>query len=114
MQVKDAEEEIDYGTGKKNLSVYLTGLIICIILTLISFGVVMANQFSRLTMFITIFSSACIQFVVQIIFFLRLNIQTEQGKINVMSFIFTGVILLTIVAGSLWIIWSTNYYMMTM
>ena len=102
----------DYGTGKKTLSIYLIGLIICIFLTVIAFWVVMAEQFSRETILITIFSAACLQFLVQVICFLRLNTQTEQSKINVMSFIFTGVILIVIVIGSLWIMWSTNYYMM--
>jgi cytochrome o ubiquinol oxidase operon protein cyoD len=104
----------DYGTGKKSLGVYLTGLIICIILTLIAFWVVIDQQFSKNIILITIFSAACLQLLVQIICFLRLNTETEQSKINVMSLIFTGVILLVIVSGSLWIMWSTNYYMMIM
>jgi cytochrome o ubiquinol oxidase operon protein cyoD len=102
----------DYGTGKKNLGIYLTGLIICSILTLAAFGTVMANALTKWQTFAIIYSAACIQFLVQIVCFLRLNTQTEQGRINVMSFIFTGVILGSIVVGSIWIMWNCNFNMM--
>lgn len=102
----------DYGTGQKKLSIYLVGVFFCVVLTLIAFGAVMTDKYSHLTTFAIIFSAAVIQFFIQVIFFLRLNTQTEQGKVNVMAFIFTGVILLCIIAGSLWIMWNLNYYMM--
>src|SRR5438132_775382 len=102
----------DYGTGKKKLGIYVTGLIICSILTLIAFGAVMANTFPKWEVVIIIYSAACIQFLVQLFCFLRLNTQTEQGKINVMSILFTGVILIAIVIGSLWIMSNLNYNMM--
>lgn len=102
----------DYGTGKKKLGIYIVGLVICSILTIIAFGIVMENIFSKRLTFIIIYTAAMIQFLVQIICFLRLNTRTEQGKINVMSFLFTGVILLTLVIGSLWIMWNLNYNLM--
>jgi len=100
----------DYGTGQKKLGLYLIGLISCIVLTLIAFWAVMAERFSKLEIIAIIFAAACIQFFIQVIFFLRLTTQTEQGRVNVMAFLFTGVILLSIVIGSLWIMWSLNYY----
>ena len=102
----------DYGTGQKKLGIYIIGLISCSILTLLSFWIVMAGHFSKWEMFTIIYSSACIQFLVQLVCFLRLNTQTEQGQTNVMSFIFTGVILISIIIGSLWIMWNLNYNMM--
>ena len=101
----------DYGTGKKKLGVYTIGLISCSILTLIAFGTIMSNAFPKWGEFVIIYAAACIQFLIQVICFLRLNTQTEQGKNNVLSFIFTGVILVAVVAGSLWIMWNINYYM---
>lgn len=101
----------DYGTGQKKLSIYALGLISCVILTLISFWAVMAEQFSKLEIFTIIYAAACIQFLVQVICFLRLNTQTEQARTNVMSILFTIVILITIIVGSLWIMWNLNYYM---
>lgn len=107
-----ASHHPDYGTGKKNLETYTIGLIFCVVLTLIAFGIVMSNKFSRAEVFAVIFCAAVIQFFVQVLCFLRLNTQTEQGKINVMSILFTGVILLAIVFGSLWIMSNVNYNLM--
>ena len=104
--------EADYGAGQKNLGMYLIGFISCSVLTLVSFWSVMSQRFSKLEVLTLIFSSACIQFLVQVIFFLRLTTQTEQGKVNIMTFLFTGVILTSIILGSLWIMWNLNYYMM--
>ena len=102
----------DYGTAEKKLGIYIVGLIACVILTIIAFGSVMTGVFSRGTTFTIIYSAAVIQLFVQIICFLRLNTETEQGKINVMTILFTGVILLTIIIGSLWIMWNINNNMM--
>ena len=104
-------EQVDFGTGQKKLSIYILGIISCAILTLVSFWAVMASQLSKGQIFAIIYVAACIQFIVQLICFIRLNTQTEQGKNNVMAFVFTGVILVSIIVGSLWIMWSLNYYM---
>lgn len=101
----------DYGTGQKKLGMYLIGFISCSILTLISFWAVMSEKFTRWEVLSIIFGAALIQFFVQVICFLRLNTQTEQGRTNVMSLLFTGVILLSVVIGSLWIMWNLAYYM---
>lgn len=101
----------DYGTGQKNLGIYIFGFAACAILTLFSFWVVLTKRFDNWE-FAIIYFLACIQFLVQVICFLRLNIRTNQGRLNVMSFLFTGVILLVIVTGSLWIMWNLGYNMM--
>lgn len=101
----------DYGTGQKKLTIYIFGVIVCAILTLFAFWVVITGKFNGWE-FAIIYLLACIQFLVQVICFLRLNTQTKQGQINIMSFIFTGIILLSIVTGSLWIMWNLNYNMM--
>lgn len=101
----------DFGVGEKKLGIYLIGFVLCCILTLIAFGSVMWFNFSKAAVFITIFAAAIIQFLVQLIFFLRLHLKTLQAQANVMTFVFTGVILLSVVIGSLWIMWSLNYNM---
>ena len=93
----------DYGTGKKKLGLYVVGLASCSFLTLLSFWAVMSHMFSKIEVLTLI--------LVQVICFLRLSTQTEQGKTNVMTFLFTGVILTSIIVGSLWIMWNLNYYM---
>ena len=100
----------DFGTGQKKLGMYLMGVIGCTLLTIVAFWAVMTEGFSKLEIVAIIFSAAIIQFFVQVICFLRLTTATEQGKTNVWAFIFTGVILVCVVAGSVWIIYSLNYY----
>tara|TARA_B100000989_G_scaffold290850_1_gene264507 strand:+ start:9378 stop:9698 length:321 start_codon:yes stop_codon:yes gene_type:complete len=102
----------DYGTGEKKLSVYIFGLFLCVVLTLIPFGAVMYPDLSDAKTFIVIMVSATLQFLVQVVCFLRLNYSTEQAKMNVMSFILSIFILFVVVAGSLWIMYTLNYRMM--
>lgn len=102
----------DYGTAEKKLSIYIFGIISCVILTLIAFWTVMEKAFSKEGMFAIIYSAAIIQFLIQVFCFLRLNTRTEQARMNMMAILFTIVILITIIMGSLWIMWNLNYYMM--
>jgi len=102
----------DFGTGQKKLGIYLFGVFSCAVLTLLAFGVVMFQPFSKGYLFAIIYVAACLQFVIQLICFLRLNVETTQGRSNVMSFAFTCVILLCVVLGSLWIMWELNMNMM--
>ena len=104
--------EPDYGTGKKNLSIYVVGLVLCIILTLIPFSVVEYKLLSKGMTLLVLAVAAIAQFLVQVICFLRLSVATEQGKINVLSFIFSIVVVLVIVGGSIWIMVNLNYNMM--
>ena len=102
----------DYGTGQKKLGMYLIGFINCSLLTLFSFWSVLSQKFSKWETLVLILSSAGIQLLVQVIFFLRLSAKTKQGKTNIMSFLFTCVVLISIMLGSLWIMGNLNYYMM--
>ncbi len=108
----DHGSEPDFGTGKKSFKTYLTGIILCIVLTLIPFGIVMHGKMARAAAFVTIMICALVQFFVQVTCFLRLNSNSEQGKLNIMAFLFTVVILVVLVGGSLWIMSNLNYNMM--
>lgn len=105
-------QDQDFGTGTKTFGIYLLGFVLCVILTLIPFLSVMHQVGSKMLLMEIIFISAIIQFFVQVICFLRLNTATQQGQTNVMSFIFTGVVLVVLVGGSVWIMTSLNYFMM--
>lgn len=105
-------EQPDYGTGHKKLSIYLFGVISCVILTLLAFWIVMSQALTRTNTLVVIYIAAIVQFFIQLICFLRLNVQTERAKMNVMSIVFTMVILVTVILGSIWIMWNLNYNMM--
>lgn len=105
-------QETDFGTGQKKLGIYILGIVLCAALTLLSFYVVMENQLAKLQIFAIIYTSACVQFIVQLVCFLRLNTVTEQAKFNVVALVFTGVVLTSIIVGSLWIMYNLDYNMM--
>lgn len=104
--------EIDLGLGKKKLGIYSIGIVLCVILTLIPFYVVMHSTFSVRNNFFVIWGAAIVQFLVQVYCFVRLNTKTPQSKLNTMAFLFTIMILLVVIGGSLWIMWNLDYNMM--
>ena len=110
--MSDLHATPDYGTGQKTLKIYSVGIILCVILTLIPFGAVMYPDLSDAKTMAVIFASAALQFLTQVICFLRLNYTTEQARMNVMSFLFAILILFVVIVGSLWIMWNLNYRMM--
>lgn len=91
---------------------YLTGFFICAILTIIPFALVMNPVFSRPATLLILVGFAVVQIVVQLIYFLHMN-RSSEGGWNLISFIFTLVILFIIVALSIWIIWSMHFHMMS-
>ena len=102
----------DLGMGKKTLPIYTFGIILCVILTLIPFYMVEHETISRAVRLSVLFTSAIIQFFVQVVCFLRLSFRTEQGQLNVFSFVFSIFVLAVIVGGSMWIMWHLNQNMM--
>jgi len=102
---------ITAGTGKKTLKAYFIGFVFCLILTFASFAVAGKAIFGTVQSYIALAVLAVAQLFVQVIFFLRLN-TSKEGRWNVMSFLFTLLIILVIVAGSFWIMFNLNYNMM--
>lgn len=104
------EINVELGGSKKTLSGYVIGFILCIILTVMSFGVVENRFFSTEGTYIALSTLAIIQLFVQSLFFLRLN-ASQDGRWNLMPFLFAIVIIAILVSGSLWIMYSLNYNM---
>ena len=102
----------DYGTGKKNLPSYIIGILLSLLLTLIPYEAVARHSLNKTYIYAILIVCALIQLVVQVICFLRLNNHTEQGQINILSFLFSIVVLIVVVAASIWIMWHLNYNMM--
>ena len=105
------EQGVDYGTGKKTLALYFTGFALCLVLTIIPFVIVGQHLLSDEALYIALAVFALIQLYVQVVFFLRLN-ASPTGRWNTMSFLFTLVIVVVLVFGSLWIMYNLNYNMM--
>ena len=100
-----------FGTGKKTFSTYFGGFLMCVVLTLIPFYAVIHHMTSRHQLMVILWVCAILQFLVHVLCFLRLNGRTEQGQMNILSFIFTGIVAVVVIGGSLWIMTNLNYFM---
>ena len=102
--------DIQGGTSPKTLTAYVTGLVLCVILSIVAFLLVGKHLLSGSDLYIALSVLALIQLFVQVICFLRLNASAE-GQWNLMPFLFTLIVVMILVAGSLWIMYNLNYYM---
>lgn len=91
---------------------YLVGFVLSVVLTAIPFWLVMADPLANMAMTATlIIVFAAAQIVVHTVCFLHVNAQAEGGW-TLLSYVFTAVILLITILGSLWIMYHLNTNMM--
>ncbi len=91
---------------------YTTGFILSVVLTAIPFWFVMGGVFEKSsTTAIMILFLAAIQIVVHMIYFLHMNAKSEGGW-NMLSLIFTIVLVVITLSGSLWVMYHLNQNMM--
>lgn len=104
----------DDGAGHGTLKGYLTGFVLAVILTAIPFWLVMGEVFSdtRVTAFF-IMALAMVQIVVHMIYFLHMNTRSEGGW-TMLALIFTLVLVVITLSGSLWVMYHLNTNMMPM
>ena len=103
-------DEHDHGSFKS----YMIGFILSVILTAIPFWLVMEDVLaSKQATIIIISVFALMQIVVHMIFFLHMNYKSEQGWI-LMALIFTAIITVIAIVGSLWVMFHMNVHMMPM
>lgn len=98
----------DHGTVKS----YVTGFVLSVILTAIPFGVVMGGGFEdRLLTAAVVVISAIAQVIVQMVYFLHMNTRSDEGW-TFMALVFTLVVVVIMIAGSLWVMYHLNTNMM--
>ncbi|HZG82110.1 cytochrome o ubiquinol oxidase subunit IV [Brevibacillus panacihumi] len=85
-----------------SLKSYVIGFILSIVLTIIPLVLVMNPLFSKAGTIIAIMIMAVLQFVIQLFFFMHIR-EGEKPRWNVQTLVLGLVIVLTIVAGSIWI-----------
>ncbi|MEM7058745.1 MAG: cytochrome o ubiquinol oxidase subunit IV [Pseudomonadota bacterium] len=91
---------------------YLIGFALAVVLTVIPFWIVMADvQISLAWALFIIFGLGAIQIMVHVYYFLHVTLGAEDGW-QAMSLIFTGVILVIILAGSIWVMFHLHENMM--
>lgn len=91
---------------------YMTGFILSVILTAIPFWLVMGDVIADKTvMAVLVMGLGLVQIIVHMIFFLHLDTKSEGGW-NMMALLFTVVLLLIVLSGSLWVMHNLNVNMM--
>lgn len=101
-------KDVEHGTIKS----YLIGITTCILLTLLSFFIVMKEILSGTALRIVLVLLGLIQTWVQLVLFLHLGKESKSARDNLLIFLFMLLILVTIVGGSLWILFSLDYRVM--
>ncbi|MCG8277103.1 cytochrome o ubiquinol oxidase subunit IV [Stenotrophomonas sp. NLF4-10] len=100
------------GESHGSVKSYLTGFVLAAILTVIPFWVVMAGGLSSgLATGLVILVCGVLQLLVHLVFFLHLDRSSAQ-RWNVNVGLFTLIMIGIIVAGTLWVMWNMNYFMM--
>jgi len=91
---------------------YVIGFVLSVILTAIPFWLVMGKVIEDpgLTALV-ILGIGAVQIVVHMVYFLHMNARSEGGW-NLLALIFTTVLVVIVLAGSLWVMYHMNTNMM--
>ena len=100
------------GASHSTLKGYMTGFVLAVILTALPFWVVMRGGIgtSNETALIVL-GFAVVQIVVHMIYFLHMNTKSEGGW-TMLALIFTLVLVVITLSGSIWVMYHLNHNMM--
>ena len=91
---------------------YLTGFVLSVILTAIPFALVMGGSgVATPLLMVILLAFAAVQVVVHMVYFLHMNAKSEGGW-NALALIFTVVLVVIVLSGSLWVMHHLNTNMM--
>jgi cytochrome o ubiquinol oxidase subunit IV len=102
------DQHADHGS----LKTYAIGFLLSVVLTAIPFWMVMDNVFRKpsVTAFV-ILGFAAVQIVVHMVYFLHMNSRAEGGW-SMLALIFTVVLVVIVLSGSIWVMYHLNHNMM--
>jgi cytochrome o ubiquinol oxidase subunit IV len=99
------------GVSRGSLKSYLTGFVLSLMLTTIPFALVLRGTLSSGAILAGIFSAGIVQILVHLHYFLHLD-TSSAARWNVLAMVFTLLIMILFVGGTLWIMYTLNYRMM--
>ena len=108
------DDEHDHGDGASHATLkgYVTGFVLAAILTIIPFWLVMSGGFEKSsTTAVVVLAFATVQIVVHVIYFLHMDTKS-QGGWNMLALIFTLMLVVITLSGSIWIMYHLNHNMM--
>ena len=92
---------------------YAIGFLLSVVLTAIPFWLVMAKVLPPQATSFIILGFAAVQMVVHMVYFLHLNGKAEGGW-SLLALLFTGILVVIMLAGSIWVMYHMNTNMMPM
>src|SRR3569623_1248000 len=102
------EGHADHGS----LKTYAIGFLLSVVLSAIPFWLVMGKVFDKSsTTALVILGFAAVQIVVHMIYFLHMNTRAEGGW-SMLALIFTAMLVVIVLSGSLWVMYHLNHNMM--
>lgn len=102
----------DEGASHGSLKDYLIGFFLSVVLTAIPFWLVMGDVLaSKSATAIVIMAFAVVQVLVHMIYFLHMNGRSEGGW-NLMALLFTLLLVVIVLAGSMWVMYHLHMNMM--
>jgi len=108
----DAAHAEDGGHAPSTFRGYMTGFILSVILTVIPFWLVMDGVLSSSSATaLVILAIGAVQMVVHMVYFLHMSPRSEGGW-TLLALIFTIIIVVIALAGSLWVMYHLNVNMM--
>lgn len=92
---------------------YLIGFTLSVVLTAIPFALVMTGRLDATTTAIVVLGMALVQIVVHMVFFLHMTTRAEGGW-SFLALMFTLVVVVVTLSGSIWVMYHMNANMMPM
>jgi cytochrome o ubiquinol oxidase operon protein cyoD len=91
---------------------YLTGFLAAVVLTAIPFWIVMGKAIGSANVTVAvILAFAAVQVVVHMVYFLHMDAKSEGGW-NLLALVFTIMLVVIALSGSLWVMYHLNHNMM--
>ena len=107
-----AHDDHDDGLPHVSAREYLTGFLLSAVLTAIPFALVMCGDIHNTTaLAVVLLAFAAVQIVVHMVYFLHMNAKSEGGW-NLLALVFTAVLVVIVLSGSLWVMHHLNSNMM--
>ncbi|MES2755951.1 MAG: cytochrome o ubiquinol oxidase subunit IV [Pseudomonadota bacterium] len=108
----DGHDHHHGGGPHSTLRGYVTGFVLAVILTAIPFWLVMGKVFGNSsTAGFVLLALAAVQIVVHMVYFLHMNTRAEGGW-SLLALLFTFMLLVIMLAGSIWVMYHLNHNMM--
>ncbi|MDC8785749.1 cytochrome o ubiquinol oxidase subunit IV [Roseateles koreensis] len=105
------DEHHDDGGYHATVRGYVIGFLLSLVLTAIPFWLVMAKVLPPGSTGLVILAFAAVQIVVHMVYFLHMNAKVEGGW-SMLALIFTLVMVVIMLVGSIWVMYHLNANMM--